>query len=78
MAGSPAPTVQWQRLVDGTWTDVPGATGTTLAFTAHAVDSGDGCRPVALLGVGLLLVAGAGRQRASVANVSHAAIEPCS
>ncbi|AEE45837.1 glycoside hydrolase family 9 protein [Cellulomonas fimi] len=40
VAGSPAPTVQWQRLVGGTWTDVPGATGTTFAFTARTADSG--------------------------------------
>lgn len=39
-SGAPAPTVQWQRLVDGTWTDVAGATGATLSFTARAADSG--------------------------------------
>ncbi len=30
-AGAPAPSVRWQRSTDGTtWTDVPGATGTSL------------------------------------------------
>jgi hypothetical protein len=28
--GYPAPTVQWQRSVDGTWVDIDGATSTTL------------------------------------------------
>ncbi|MBB2924281.1 glycoside hydrolase family 9 protein [Cellulomonas cellasea] len=40
VTGSPAPTVQWQRLVDGTWTDVAGATGATLGLTARTADSG--------------------------------------
>ncbi|MFC8191250.1 glycoside hydrolase family 9 protein [Cellulomonas sp. NPDC057328] len=38
--GSPAPSVQWQRLVDGTWTDVAGATATTLELTARLADFG--------------------------------------
>ena len=39
-SGSPAPTVQWQRLVDGAWTDVAGATNAQLTFTARTADSG--------------------------------------
>ena len=54
--GSPTPTVTWQRLVDGTWTDVDGAgatartvstaraavlaDGTTLTVPARVADSG--------------------------------------
>ena len=38
--GSPTPSVQWQRLVDGTWTDVPDATGATWTFTARLADTG--------------------------------------
>ncbi|SDF24381.1 hypothetical protein SAMN05660662_1515 [Blastococcus aurantiacus] len=36
-AGAPAPTVQWQTSRDGggTWTDVPGATGSSLTTTAR-------------------------------------------
>ena len=35
VSGKPAPTVQWQRLgADETWTDIPGATGTTLRLPA--------------------------------------------
>ena len=40
VTGSPTPSVRWQRLVDGTWTDVPGATGTTLTLAARTADSG--------------------------------------
>lgn len=38
--GSPAPTVQWQRSVDGVWTDIEGATSATLTFTAAPADDG--------------------------------------
>src|SRR5215510_10357187 len=35
-SGSPAPGIQWQYATDrrGPWTDIPGATSTTLTFTA--------------------------------------------
>lgn len=45
--GLPAPTVRWQTLVDGTWTDVPGATGTTYAVTATDALHGASYRAVA-------------------------------
>ena len=48
--GSPTPSVRWQRLVDGTWTDVPGATGSTLTFAAHLADSGAQVRAYAANG----------------------------
>ncbi|GIG41820.1 glycoside hydrolase family 9 protein [Cellulomonas phragmiteti] len=38
--GSPAPSVQWQRWVDGAWTDVAGATDATLTLTAGTADDG--------------------------------------
>jgi hypothetical protein len=40
--GNPAPTVQWQQSVDAgaTFTNVPGATTTTLAFTATLAQNG--------------------------------------
>jgi hypothetical protein len=46
--GTPAPTVQWQRSSDAgaTWTDVPGATATTLTGTATLGDSGARFRAV--------------------------------
>lgn len=46
VAGSPAPTVQWQELATGVgavWTDVPGATATTYVRTAVPVTD-DGVR----------------------------------
>src|SRR5207247_3195574 len=41
-SGSPTPTVQWQVSTDGggTFNDVPGATSTTLSFTAAASQNG--------------------------------------
>ena len=33
--GDPAPTVQWQRFVDGGWQDIARATSTTLRVTAN-------------------------------------------
>jgi hypothetical protein len=41
-SGSPAPSVRWQRSTDGgtAWSDIPGATSTTLTFTATAPQSG--------------------------------------
>jgi hypothetical protein len=41
-SGTPGPTVQWQVSTDGgsTWSDVPGATATTLAFGAQFSDNG--------------------------------------
>ena len=46
--GSPAPTVQWQVSTDGgaTFTDVPGATSTTLTFTASMSQNGNLYRAV--------------------------------
>ncbi|MCU1431146.1 MAG: glycoside hydrolase family 9 [Actinotalea sp.] len=38
--GDPAPSVQWQRLIAGVWTDITGATSPTLSFTARVADSG--------------------------------------
>jgi hypothetical protein len=42
-SGDPVPTVQWQVSTDGgkTWTDITGATTTTLSFTASAADNSD-------------------------------------
>jgi len=47
-AGNPAPPVQWQVSTDNgtTWTDISGATSTTLMFTANASDSGNQYRAV--------------------------------
>ena len=41
-SGIPSPTVQWQVSIDsgGTWSDVSGATATTLAFVAQFSDNG--------------------------------------
>ncbi len=41
-SGSPVPTVKWQESFDGgaTWNDVPGATSTSLVFTAAAPQDG--------------------------------------
>lgn len=46
--GSPAPTSQWQVSTDGgtTFTDVPGATSTTLTFTASMSQNGNLYRAV--------------------------------
>ena len=46
--GSPAPTVQWQVSTDGgaTFTDIPGATSTTLTFTASVSQNGNLYRAV--------------------------------
>ncbi len=44
VAGAPAPTVQWQKSIDfgDTWTDIPGAEGTTfLLDPVSYADSGD-------------------------------------
>jgi hypothetical protein len=41
-SGTPAPTVQWQVSVNGgAFTDIPGATSTTLSVTATASDNGN-------------------------------------
>ena len=38
--GSPAPTVQWQSSLDGiSWTDISGATSTTLSFVVNSADN---------------------------------------
>jgi hypothetical protein len=46
--GSPAPTVQWQVSTDGgkTYTNISGATSTTLTFTTSAGQNGDRYRAV--------------------------------
>lgn len=46
-SGFPAPTVQWQVSPNGsTWSDVSGATSTSLSFTAQAGDDGKQYRAV--------------------------------
>jgi hypothetical protein len=47
-SGSPSPTVQWQVSTDGgsTFNDVPGATSTTLSFTAAGSQNGHRFRAV--------------------------------
>ena len=47
-SGDPAPSVQWQVSTDGgaTFTDIPGATSTTLTFTPAPAQSGDKYRAV--------------------------------
>jgi hypothetical protein len=46
--GNPIPTVQWQVSTDGgaTFSDIPGATSTTLSFTAASSDNGNQYRAV--------------------------------
>lgn len=45
-SGSPTPTVQWQVSTGGPFTDIPGATSTTLTFTAAAAQNGNQYRAV--------------------------------
>ncbi|WP_292732944.1 fibronectin type III domain-containing protein [Microbacterium sp. UBA1097] len=45
-SGSPLPTVQWQRLVDGDWVDIPDATAPRYAFEAAVADDGAQFRAV--------------------------------
>lgn len=45
-SGFPTPTVQWQVSTGGPFTDIPGATNTTLMFTATAADNGKQYRAV--------------------------------
>ena len=53
VTGSPTPTIQWQRSLDGvTWSDVPGATGTLHAAPLVAADNGARIRAVVDNGVG--------------------------
>ncbi len=43
-SGNPAPTVQWQVSTDGgnaTFTNIPGATSTSLTFTTTAAENGN-------------------------------------
>lgn len=44
--GSPAPTVQWQVSTGGPFSNIPGATSTTLSFTATAAQNGNRYRAV--------------------------------
>lgn len=44
--GSPAPTVQWQVSTGGPFANIPGATSTTLSFTAATSQSGNQYRAV--------------------------------
>jgi hypothetical protein len=50
--GFPAPTVQWQVNGGSGFTNIPGATSTTLSFTAAAADSGKQYRAVFTNSVG--------------------------
>ena len=45
-SGSPAPTVQWQVSTGGPFSNIPGATSTTLSFTASTADNGKQYRAV--------------------------------
>jgi CSLREA domain-containing protein len=45
-SGFPTPTVQWQVSTGGPFTDIPGATSTTLMFTATTADNGNQYRAV--------------------------------
>src|SRR6266540_2329409 len=45
-SGFPTPTVQWQVSIGGPFTDIPGATSTTLMFIATAADNGKQYRAV--------------------------------
>ncbi|MGX5697344.1 putative Ig domain-containing protein [Agromyces soli] len=45
-SGYPMPGVQWQRFDGTSWADVPGATSTTLSFTAALADDGTDYRAV--------------------------------
>jgi hypothetical protein len=45
-SGSPAPTVQWQVSTGGPFSNIPGATSTTLSFTASAAQNGNTYRAV--------------------------------
>ncbi len=47
-SGSPSPTVKWQDSLDGgaIWNDIPGATSSSLAFTAAAPQTGHRYRAV--------------------------------
>ncbi|PYQ35731.1 MAG: hypothetical protein DMF57_02140, partial [Acidobacteria bacterium] len=45
-SGTPAPTVQWQVSSGGPFSDIPGATSTTLTFTATSADNGKQYRAV--------------------------------
>ena len=44
--GSPAPTVQWQVNTNGTWTNISGATNSTLSFTTAIGDNNKQYRAV--------------------------------
>ncbi|MDQ1639917.1 MAG: hypothetical protein QOF62_3256 [Pyrinomonadaceae bacterium] len=44
--GSPAPTVQWQVSSGGPFSDIPGATNTSLSFTANTAQNGNQYRAV--------------------------------
>jgi CSLREA domain-containing protein len=45
-SGFPTPTVQWQVSTGGPFSDIPGATSTTLTFTATAAQNGNQYRAV--------------------------------
>src|SRR5438445_3669398 len=51
-SGFPAPTVQWQVSSGGPFTNIPGATSTTLSFTAAASDNNNQYRAVFTNGSG--------------------------
>ena len=50
--GTPAPSFAWQRMVESTWTDIPGATTATYSFTATPADDTVQFRMVAANGSG--------------------------
>lgn len=45
-SGHPTPSVQWQRLVGGSWTDIDGETSTTLTVETTIADDGTRVRAV--------------------------------
>ncbi len=47
VSGTPTPTVQWQRKVSGTWTNISGATNVTYGLTTVVGDNGAQFRAVA-------------------------------
>jgi hypothetical protein len=71
-SGSPAPTVKWQVSIDGgvTYTDIPGATSTTLSFTATAGQNGNRYRAVFTNGCGIATTTAATLSVASTVTIT--------
>lgn len=76
--GSPTPTIQWQRSVDGaTWTDVVGAVGSRHTLPLGAADNGARLRAVLDNGVGEPVVSNVlGPITVAVTATSLGAISP--